>query len=131
MLKEDNQIKLREQLLVEKCINSLIIDYEQNIESEYVNAEIDFKLDFLSFLTTNLPEEVEYGIKYLTKYPKEYKILMPMILEYRTYGLSGQLECKPIPKDRCYCTEPTKDVSNTNKNIIGELINSIIDWFKK
>ena len=88
-------LKLREKLLVEKCLNSIIRDYQKR---EDVNALIDLKLDFLSFLTSNLQEEVVYGLEYIKlKYPDIHVLLGSMILEYTTNGLNGSLECKPIP----------------------------------
>lgn len=112
-------VKLREQLLVEKCLNSLIQDYRIETENENVNAEIDFKLDFLSFLSTNLPDEVKYGINYLKRFPNEYKLVMPMILEYNAFGLKGSLECKPIPN---YSTCPSKEPET--------LVGKCVEFFK-
>lgn len=129
MLKEEMKpIKLREQLLVEKCINSLILDYTRSLDDGYVNAEIDLKLDFLSFLTTNLPEEVTYGIEYLDKYPQEKKLLMPMILEYKTYGLAGQLECKPVP-DRLQNQECSRNSKSLKSYKFADFIKNFINWF--
>lgn len=99
-----NEIKLRERLLVEKCLQTIILDFETKAENkEYFRiAVIDLKLDFLSFLTTNEIDEVNYGIEFLTR--NEYKFrealayLKPMILEYQTFGLQGALQCKPIPQ---------------------------------
>lgn len=89
-------MKLREQLLVEKCLNSIIYDYNERLQ--YHSALIDLKLDFLSFLTQNERECVEYGIKYLTEnFINESEILMPLILEYNTYGTKGILEWGDIP----------------------------------
>ena len=88
-------LKLREKLLVEKCLNSIIQDYQRRDD---VNALIDLKLDFLSFLTSNLQEEILYGLEYIKlKYPEIQILLGSMILEYTTNGLNGSLECKPIP----------------------------------
>lgn len=99
-----NEIKLRERLLVEKCLQTIILDFETKAENkEYFRiAVIDLKLDFLSFLTTNEIDEVNYGIEFLIR--NEYKFrsalayLKPMILEYQTFGLQGALQCKPIPQ---------------------------------
>lgn len=88
------ELKLREKLLVEKCLNSIIKDYKRRDD---INALIDLKLDFLSFLSSNLPEEIEYGIEYIRlQYEDIYITLGSMILEYTTNKLDGALECKPI-----------------------------------
>ena len=74
------ELKLREQLLVEKCLNTIIQDYQDQISVNNVNALIDLKLDFLSFLGSNQPEEVEYGIQYIKlKYEDIYILLGSMI----------------------------------------------------
>lgn len=89
------EIKLREQLLVQKCLNTIINDYR---EREDVNALIDRKLEFLSFLNNNEPEEVLYGIEYIRlQYEDIYVLLGSMIFEYQQNKLQGSLYCKPIP----------------------------------
>ena len=99
--------KLRESLLIEKCLNTLIFDYQQAMKDNYHSAELDFKLDFLGFLTSNQQDEIEYGIEYLKTKP-EWNVLYPIILEYQTFGLTGQLECQPIPQEETTQKEEPK-----------------------
>ena len=105
ILQQNNQLKLRERLLVEKCLQTIIIDFETKINDTCCNnyddiAIIDLKLDFLSFITSNEKEEVEYGINFLMnnkcKFWHAIKHLTPLILEYQTFGLNGSLHCCPI-----------------------------------
>lgn len=105
------ELKIREQLLVEKCLTSIIHTYKCVVNNEAVfmngeadiyekqKAELDLKLDFLSFLNQNKPEEVKYGLDWLSKRKQDtqvYELLYPMILEYNNYGLEGALQCIPI-----------------------------------
>ncbi len=90
------EIKLREKLLVQKCLNTIIEDYKADPED--VNALINLKLDFLSFLDSNEPEEVEYGIQYVKNaYEDIYVLLGAIILEYQINKMEGSLYCKPVP----------------------------------
>ena len=116
------EIKLREKLLVEKCLNSIIRDYKNRDD---VNALLDLKLDFLSFLTSNEPEEIQYGIEYLRlQYEDIYLLLGGMILEYQQNKLEGSLECKPIPRRDAIESIPlTIEIKET-------WLDKIKNWFK-
>ena len=109
-------LKLREKLLVEKCINNILRDHTISLESVKNNspynvydndkniADIDLQLDFLNFLTSNYETEVKYGITYLQnnkhRFLEQFKILYPIILEYQTFGLNGQLQCLQIDQEK-------------------------------
>lgn len=82
---------LRDKVLVEKCINTIMWDYNRDLTSD-INAKQDLQLSFMEFLAINTPEQVEYGIEYtFNEYQKEYEILCPIIKEYKTYGFTGTL----------------------------------------
>lgn len=115
------EIKLREKLLVEKCLNSIIRDYKNRDD---VNALIDLKLDFLSFLTSNQPEEIEYGIEYIRlQYEDVYILLGGMILEYQQNKLEGSLHCKPLPGTAIESIPVTIEIKET-------WFDKIQSWFK-
>lgn len=110
------QIKLREKLLVEKCINNIVQSYQY--DKQDINALIDLKLDFISFLQSNEPEEVEYGLQYLKdSYNDIYLLLGSIVLEYQVNKMSGELYCKPISEDSKSFVEPVVPV-HENKNWI-------------
>ena len=122
------ELALREKLLVEKCLNSIIRTYNF-AKDEDVNALIDLKLDFLSFLTSNQPEEVQYGIEYLKlQYEDIYLLLGGMILEYQQNKLEGALHCKPIPGTTTETVPVVIEVKSTIWDKIQLWFNSL---FKK
>lgn len=61
-------------------------------------------MDFLNFLTSNYETEVKYGITYLQnnkhRFLEQFKILYPIILEYQTFGLNGQLQCLQVDQEK-------------------------------
>ena len=124
MLTINNEVKLRERLLVEKCLRTIILDFQTRVREvrEYESVSIiDLKLDFLSFLTTNKEDEVKYGIEFLTKNEVQFKealmYLKPMILEYQTYGLNGTLQCSPITCNDCITIEDVKEKGSFWRNL--------------
>ena len=121
------ELKLREQLLVEKCLNTIIQDYQDQISVNNVNALIDLKLDFLSFLGSNQPEEVEYGIQYIKlKYEDIYILLGSMILEYQMNKLDGSLFCKPIP-EKVTITIKKPTLGQKIKNMFNDLVGNLFE----
>lgn len=82
---------LRDKVLVEKCINTLMWDYNRDSTSD-INAKQDLQLSIFEFHAVNTPEQVEYGIEYMYKeYRKEYEMLLPIILEYQMNAFTGSL----------------------------------------
>jgi len=92
---------LRDKVLVEKCINTLMWDYNRDSTSD-INALQDLQLAFMDFLSVNTEEQVEYGIEYMFKeYKKEYDLLFPIIQEYKLYGFTGSLaDLKPEEEEK-------------------------------
>lgn len=94
------ELNLREALLVEKCLNCIIKDYE-DVKRTDINSLIDLKLNFLSFLQSNELSEVLYGIQYIKlKYPDIAQVLGSMILEFETNRFNGSLYCKPLSDNK-------------------------------
>ena len=117
--------KLRERLLVEKCLLSFFDVYNCSYKETDISEKIrdlDLKLDFLQFLSNNEKENVDYGIKWLIDnqrfFQKQFDILFPIILEYQAYGLENSLKCDPIP-------EPTIPIEEKPK-----LVDKIKNFFK-
>lgn len=82
---------LRDKVLVEKCINTVMWDYNRDKTSD-INALQDLQLTFMEFLAVNTEEQVEYGLEYMSKeYPNEQELLKPIILEYKTFGFTQAL----------------------------------------
>ena len=93
---------LRDKVLVEKCINTLMWDYNRDSTCD-INAKQDLQLAIFEFLAVNTREQVEYGIEYMYKeYRKEYEMLLPIILEYQTNGFTESLkDLSPDAIDHC------------------------------
>ena len=107
------EIRVRERLLVQKCINSIVHDYREENGLGGVNAEVNLQLSFLSFLTQNKKEEVQYGIEYIAnKYKPEYELVKFMVLEYNLNGIEGSLACPSFEEIK----EETKNSEETPKN---------------
>lgn len=115
------QLNLREQLLIEKCLNSIIRDYEID-KVEDINSLIDLKLNFLSFLQHNELEEVLYGIEYLKlRYPTIAELLGSIILEFEVNRFRGSLYCKPIPSNEP--EQPSTFWSKLRENCLQFFVN--------
>lgn len=72
-------------LKVEHNMLHLIERYDNE---DWCSKDVDLKLQFIEFLFEYRPDEVEYGISYLKEKSKGlYELFMPIILEYRTFGL--------------------------------------------
>lgn len=135
--------RLREKLLVEKCLLTLIEDnqLEEDDRTNWMSTKepihaANLQLDFLSFLTSNLPEEVDYGISFLInnkdKYANSFKVLFPMILEYQNYGLNGQLFCEPLEsiqqRKEQLKNEPVE--CPIKKSWTSNILDSCKSWFR-
>lgn len=84
------KITIKESLLVKKALNIYVDRYNEDTLNGDTNAELNFKLNFIAFVTDNESDCVEYGIEYLNKeYPDMYDIAKPIILEYQLYGTEG------------------------------------------
>ena len=114
--------RYREKFLTEKLINSITHDYQIS-KDEYHSALQDYQISFCEFLSQNEEQYVEYGINYLCKtYPEEAKILMPLVLEYRTNGLTQGLKWDPIPME----STKLKDSTGCEKDITEETESSTV-----
>lgn len=83
-------LNMRDSLLIQRCLNNLVQDYEFDLERDTINAEVNLQLSFIAFIRANNCEIVEYGITYLSlKYPEVYNYLKPVILEYHTNGVES------------------------------------------
>ena len=77
---------IRYRLVVEHNMCTLIEAYRSGTS---LSNEADLQIQFIDFLTEFNKEEVEHGISYIKKIePRLYNMLLPLILEYRTYGLA-------------------------------------------
>lgn len=118
---------LRDKVLVEKCINTLMWDYNRDSTCD-INAKQDLQLAIFEFLAVNTKEQVEYGIEYMYKeYRKEYEMLLPIILEYQTNGFTESLkDLSPDVIDHC-------DIAFTvqTDNIWDRIKSFVINPFKK
>lgn len=112
---------LRDKVLVEKCINTLMWDYNRDSTCD-INAKQDLQLAIFEFLAVNTKEQVEYGIEYMYKeYRKEYEMLLPIILEYQTNGFTESLkDLSPDVIDHCdvVFTVPTDNVWDRIKSFV-------------
>ena len=100
---------LRDKVLVEKCINTIMWDYNRDLTSD-INAKQDLQLSFMEFLAINTPEQVEYGIEYtFNEYQKEYEVLCPIIKEYKTYGFTGTLSDLKVEEPEVTTVPITKE----------------------
>ena len=76
----------------------------------------DVQIQFIEFLTEFTKEEVEYGISFIKRTePTLYEMLLPMILDYRTYGLANFEEPEEV-------NEGEDKNSKKNKNINGGIL---------
>ena len=134
-------LTILDSLLTQKCINSMIRDYNNLSEEEHYKNECvtNLKLEFVEFLLANQDNLIrDYGIQYIReKYPNEYSILYPIIMEYTNYGVkrylneqqyidikSQQKTTSPIQKPKDFACGPSlegptyiNNVCNTGENI--------------
>lgn len=88
-------LTILDSLLTQKCINSMIRDYNNlSDDDQYKNECVtNLKLEFVEFLLANQDDLIrDYGIQYIReKYPNEYSVLYPIIMEYTNYGVKRYL----------------------------------------
>lgn len=88
-------LTILDSLLTQKCINSMIRDYiNLSDDDQYKNECVtNLKLEFVEFLLANQDDLIrDYGIQYIReKYPNEYSVLYPIIMEYTNYGVKRYL----------------------------------------
>lgn len=88
-------LTILDSLLTQKCINSMIRDYNNLLDDDQYKNECvtNLKLEFVEFLLANQDDLIrDYGIQYIReKYPNEYSVLYPIIMEYTNYGVKRYL----------------------------------------